>query len=84
MFQKFSKNILHIVVLLFLVYWRRVHSADDQFEDIGEDNTPGRYEVLKFKFAEVTDVYAITLWILLGSLAKIGCFELDIQYIVLF
>ena len=72
MFQKLSNSVIRIGCLLFLFYWRYVHSATDEFQDIGEDNTPGRYEVLKFKFEEVTDVYAITLWILLGSLAKIG------------
>ena len=31
-----------------------------------------RFEVAQFNFDHVSDVYAITLWILLGSLAKVG------------
>jgi hypothetical protein len=51
---------------------RRACAATDQFQDIGEEKHVGRYPVAKFKFTEVSEVYAITLWILLGSLAKIG------------
>lgn len=70
MFKKLKLNFLWI--WLFLFSWSCVNSATDQFEDIGEDQTPSRYQVLQFKFSQVTDVYAITLWILLGSLTKIG------------
>ena len=31
-----------------------------------------RFHVAEFNFDHVSDVYAITLWILLGSLAKVG------------
>lgn len=31
-----------------------------------------RFHVVEFNFDHVSDVYAITLWILLGSLAKVG------------
>ena len=31
-----------------------------------------RFQVVQFNFDHVSDVYAITLWILLGSLAKVG------------
>lgn len=40
--------------------------------DARETKVSQRYQVAKFNFEEVSDVYAITLWILLGSLAKIG------------
>ncbi|CAF3492449.1 unnamed protein product [Rotaria sordida] len=33
---------------------------------------PPRFHVAEFNFDHVSDVYAITLWILLGSLAKVG------------
>jgi len=33
---------------------------------------PLRFHVAEFNFDHVSDVYAITLWILLGSLAKVG------------
>ena len=59
-------------ILVLVAYWQCVYTASDQFQDIGEDFTPSRYEVLQFKFAQVTEVYAITLWILLGCLTKIG------------
>jgi hypothetical protein len=40
--------------------------------DANEDRVVTRYQVARFTFEEVSDVYGITLWILLGSLAKIG------------
>jgi hypothetical protein len=33
---------------------------------------PPRFHIAEFNFDHVSDVYAITLWILLGSLAKVG------------
>lgn len=57
------------VILLFL---KKNVSANPN-EISGEDDKPvGRYQVAKLNFDHVSDVYAITLWILLGSLAKVG------------
>ena len=40
--------------------------------DGGDKKEITRYPVAAFNFEHVSDVYAITLWILLGSLAKVG------------
>ena len=61
-----------IVFFLIFVLIKRVCSATDQFSEIGEQKPVSRFPVAKFNFSEVSEVYAITLWILLGSLAKIG------------
>ena len=41
---------------------------------VHKKETPLRFHVAEFNFEHVSDVYAITLWILLGSLAKIGLY----------
>ena len=37
-----------------------------------EATATSRYPVAKLNFAEISEIYEIALWILLGSLAKIG------------
>jgi hypothetical protein len=53
------------------MFARRVSAASEEVNG-GEEKIIGRYQVAKFNFEHVSDVYAITLWILLGSLAKVG------------
>jgi hypothetical protein len=65
-------TVFYTAIFIIFAYVRRVYAATDQFHDIGEEKPVGRYQVAKFNFSEVSEVYAITLWILLGSLAKIG------------
>jgi hypothetical protein len=75
MFNLISQKTLLFYFVFFLVYliFKCVHGTQDfLYADIGEEKHVGRYQVAKFKFLEVSDVYAITLWILLGSLAKIA------------
>lgn len=50
---------------------KRASSASEEVNG-GEPESVSRYPVARFEFEHVSDVYAITLWILLGSLAKVG------------
>ena len=62
---------IYTSVLILYVFVRRVNSATEEVNG-GEEKKIGRYKVANFNFEHVSDVYAITLWILLGSLAKVG------------
>lgn len=68
--RKYSRYIYYSLLLVYL-FVKRANSATEEVIG-GEEKIPGRYEVAKFNFEHVSDVYAITLWILLGSLAKVG------------
>ena len=57
--------------MFIYLFSKRVNSATEEVNG-GEEKVVGRYNVAKFNFDHVSDVYAITLWILLGSLAKVG------------
>lgn len=58
--------------LIFSIYvCVYVNATTSEFE-AGDEKVEKRYEVAKFNFVEVANVYSITLWILVGSLAKIG------------
>lgn len=46
---------------------------------VHKKETALRFHVAEFNFEHVSDVYAITLWILLGSLAKIGLYFSSIE-----
>jgi len=58
------------VLAIFFVS-RRVSAAVEEING-GEEKVVERYPVARFNFEHVSDIYAITLWILLGSLAKVG------------
>lgn len=60
-----------LVLLVLLVMVKHARSAVEEI-DIRDEKVQKRYQVAHFNFEEVSSVYAITLWILLGSLAKIG------------
>jgi solute carrier family 9 (sodium/hydrogen exchanger), member 3 len=63
------KNIFSIVLgTICITYVKCAYETVDG----GDAKTIGRYQVAQFHFEHVSDVYAITLWILLGSLAKVG------------
>ena len=64
----------HVIysVLLFVFLMAIRANSESDIVTIESDKESIRYQVAKFNFVEVSDVYAITLWILLGSLAKIG------------
>lgn len=71
--RKYSRYIYYGLLIIYL-FAQRVNSATEEVIG-GEEKVIGRYQVAKFNFDHVSDVYAITLWILLGSLAKVGEFE---------
>jgi hypothetical protein len=60
-----------LIVLILVSVLNRVNTSNETV-NLKEEKTVTRYQVAKFDFVEVQSVYAITLWILLGSLAKIG------------
>ena len=81
--RKYTKYIYYAILIVYL-FARRVSAATEEVNG-GEEKIIGRYKVANFNFDHVSDVYAITLWILLGSLAKVGKFSqqvLAIQKIV--
>jgi len=65
---------LSFMLLLILILVSVINQVNTSNETVSlkEGKTVTRYQVAKFDFVEVQSVYAITLWILLGSLAKIG------------
>lgn len=64
------KVIYYAILCIYLVV-KRVYSATEEVIG-GEETVSDTFQVVKFNFEHVSDVYAITLWILLGSLAKVG------------
>ena len=68
--HKYSTYVYFSLIVVHLLA-KRVSAASEEVNG-GEEKVPGRYQVAKFNFDHVSDVYAITLWILLGSLAKVG------------
>lgn len=71
--RKYSKYMYYLIIILY-AFSKRANSATEEVFG-SEDKPPGRYQVAKFNFEHVSDVYAITLWILLGSLAKVGMYR---------
>ncbi len=68
--KKYTKYVYYAILFVY-IFARRASAASEEVNG-GEEKIPGRYQVAKFNFDHVSDVYAITLWILLGSLAKVG------------
>lgn len=66
----YSRYIYYAVLIVYLLVKRAYTAEEEVFGS--ELKLPGRYKVANFNFDHVSDVYAITLWILLGSLAKVG------------
>jgi hypothetical protein len=62
---------LYLFILISLLCKYAVKCATE-IVDGGDKKEITRYPVAAFNFEHVSDVYAITLWILLGSLAKVG------------
>ena len=59
--------------ILFVAYYGfKYVKCATEVVDGGDKHEVVRYQVAQFNFDHVSDVYAITLWILLGSLAKVG------------
>ena len=68
--RKYTTYIYYAVIVIYF-YAKRVNAGIEEVNG-GEEKQIGRYQVASFNFDHVSDVYAITLWILLGSLAKVG------------
>jgi hypothetical protein len=60
------------VTFIIIYYACKYVQCATEVVDGGEEKEVERYPVAEFNFEHVSDVYAITLWILLGSLAKVG------------
>lgn len=59
-----------ILILLLAVFIDKFYCKEQTY--VHNQAKPNRFHVAEFNFDHVSDVYAITLWILLGSLAKVG------------
>ncbi|CAF1654459.1 unnamed protein product [Didymodactylos carnosus] len=59
-----------LLILLFGIIIKKYYCKEQIY--IHNTAKPQRFHVAEFNFDHVSDVYAITLWILLGSLAKVG------------
>lgn len=68
--HKYSSYLYLIIIVSHLIF-KRVQSGSQLVNDRNE-TTIGRFKVATFNFEHVSSVYSITLWILLGSLAKIA------------
>jgi hypothetical protein len=67
-----NKNYVQYVFFIIVYYLCKYVQCATEVVDGGEKKEVERYPVAEFNFEHVSDVYAITLWILLGSLAKVG------------
>ncbi|RNA14047.1 putative Na(+) H(+) antiporter nhx-9 isoform X1, partial [Brachionus plicatilis] len=64
-------KVIYYAILCIYLISKRVYSATEEVVG-GEEKISDTFQVVRFNFEHVSDVYAITLWILLGSLAKVG------------
>ena len=71
-----SKHVIYSILLLGVLVHKYYCKEQTYVYKAAEEL---RFQVVEFKFDHVSDVYAITLWILLGSLAKVGLCIVDIQ-----
>ncbi len=78
--RKYTKYVYYAILFIY-IFARRASAASEEVNG-GEEKIPGRYQVAKFNFDHVSDVYAITLWILLGSLAKVGKSTLEFIFLM--
>ena len=74
MYQK-KYNAFLILLLALLIH--KYYCKEQTY--IHNQAKTSRFHVAEFKFDHVSDVYAVTLWILLGSLAKVG-----MEFLILF
>jgi hypothetical protein len=67
---KYIKYIYYLLLFVYL-FAKRASGASEEINQ-GAEKPVMRYQVATFNFDHVSDIYAITLWILLGSLSKVG------------
>ncbi|CAF1551545.1 unnamed protein product, partial [Rotaria magnacalcarata] len=65
------QNNKHIILIFILGLLIHKYCCIEQTYQHNEPKQ-ARFHVAEFNFDHVADVYSITLWILLGSLAKVG------------
>jgi hypothetical protein len=63
-----KNNIVLIIIVGLLIH--KYYCKEQTY--VHKEAKAVRFHVAEFNFDHVSDVYAITLWILLGSLAKVG------------
>ena len=66
---------IYLTICVISILCKYAVKCGTQTIDGGDKKEITRYPVAAFNFEHVSDVYAITLWILLGSLAKVGKFD---------
>ncbi|CAF1101213.1 unnamed protein product [Adineta ricciae] len=59
-----------VFIIIFGLIIHKYYCKEQTYEHL--QSKPLRFHVAEFNFDHVSNVYAITLWILLGSLAKVG------------
>jgi hypothetical protein len=69
--SKKSKYLIYVVIVSIAFLSKNVR-ADTESINEQENKQVERYKVAKLNIEEVSGVYSVTLWILLGSLIKIG------------
>jgi len=69
--SKKSKYLIYIVIVALAFSSKYAHADTESIND-QENKQVERYKVAKLNIEEVSGVYSVTLWILLGSLIKIG------------
>jgi sodium/hydrogen exchanger-like protein 3 len=63
---------IYLIIAALIALCKYSVKCGTEIIDGGDKKDITRYPVAAFNFEHVSDVYAITLWILLGSLAKVG------------
>lgn len=65
-----NQQVIIIIIIVLGILIQKYHTKEQTY--VHNQAKQQRFHVAEFNFDHVSDVYAITLWILLGSLAKVG------------
>ena len=71
---------LFLIITCLFGNVRQVESTEEQVNAGSADIEVDNYKVFRFHFEPVSNVYMITLWIILGCLAKIGLLCSETNY----
>jgi hypothetical protein len=71
MFSRKSTYFIYILIVTITFLNRNVQAGTESINE-QKNKEVERYKVAKLNIEEVSGVYSVTLWILLGSLIKIG------------
>lgn len=69
--RSWKKHVLYFLILIIYLGFKRVEATTSEVND-QLNSEHENYQVFRFHFEPVSDAYSITLWILLGTLFKIG------------